>query len=246
MKSGDTRAVADFLVNMRPEERALMFALLENAADVDAACAYADWLEENGRHEAGARIRRLAPQSGDVLVLTYDHRSDIGLPPPFTGFHALEKIAAAVKERLDAHGRDVTVLIYPDNQTLEVVGEDGMRAAGWVRQERLAEAVAAEREACALAVEHHPRVPGAVVLRSAIAAEIRAREANDPIDEVRESLEGWPASAGFAPGVVAVDTPTAPTPVADIEEVADLARQHGEPFGRGGTVEIDSPGRHGA
>ena len=44
-------------------------ALIADASDRDPALVFADWLEEQGRDEAGQRIRLLRPQAGDLLVI---------------------------------------------------------------------------------------------------------------------------------------------------------------------------------
>jgi hypothetical protein len=111
----------------------------------DGLAAYADWLEERGFYAGAARLRKLTPADGDVLVFS--------LPRQPAGH--VDGWRAAVTDALrglESRGIGVTALVLPPDVRLDRLSEQHMADLGWVRVGQLA----AVREACAsLAAEGH-------------------------------------------------------------------------------------------
>jgi hypothetical protein len=116
-----------WLLGLSEGERRFVTALAGDAADFATLGVFADWLEEAGRTADGARVRRLVPRDGDVLVLRY--------PPESYSSQGVQESAAAMARDLRARGLNVDVAVLADDSDLSALDSDAMRAAGWVRAE---------------------------------------------------------------------------------------------------------------
>ena len=111
-------------------------ALSANALDQDTALVFADWLEENGRDEAGRRVRLLAPQPGNLLILW-----------PTEGTPAAQEAARLALEDLRPFlppGVTCVTMAAPDAR-IEDLTEEDMRDIGWVRAEHASAALLREQ-----------------------------------------------------------------------------------------------------
>jgi uncharacterized protein (TIGR02996 family) len=117
-----------WLLNLSGGERRFVAALAQDAGDFDTAQVYADWLLDQGRTADGARVRRLVPQDGDVLVWQI---------PNLAVAARQERVYLAgaeyVRNELNARGINTTAVFLPDGADLSALDPDAMRAAGWVR-----------------------------------------------------------------------------------------------------------------
>jgi hypothetical protein len=118
------------LLGLSERERAFVSVLADDAADFDLYNVLADWLEDEGRTKDGARVRRLVPQDGDVLIWR--------MPPTDTGgvllpFGAYEAAARNLQSVLMGRGVNTAYAVLPDDANLSALDPDRMRAAGWVR-----------------------------------------------------------------------------------------------------------------
>jgi hypothetical protein len=136
-----------WILGLSRGERRFVTALAEDASDTVTAEVYADFLEENGRTAEGAGVRRLAPQDGDVLVITAPSGASDAASRRRWAAHA-----ADLRAKLLASGRDARVLVLPCGSGAENLDLDAMRAAGWVR----AEAVRSAANRVGADCEGHP------------------------------------------------------------------------------------------
>jgi hypothetical protein len=123
-----------WLLGLSEGERRFVAALADDAVDFATLEVFADWLEDEGRTADGARVRRLVPRDGDVIVVRHP-------PGPRHEAHC-----ATVRQMLDAlaaRGVRVWAVTMSDDMSLETAPPDAMRAAGWVRAEDAERAVAA-------------------------------------------------------------------------------------------------------
>jgi hypothetical protein len=126
-----------WLLSLSPGER----SFVGEAADAahthdlprlwDGLAVFADWLEEQGA-PAGS-VRRLAPQTGDVLVFSYAAK---GLSPEQRerNRNALMEHTQFLCAHLAKQGREVTCIIQAEDGNFDVqhLPVAQMRAAGWV------------------------------------------------------------------------------------------------------------------
>jgi hypothetical protein len=138
------------LLGLSGRERAFVSALADDAADFDLYSVLADYLEDQGRTRDGARVRRLVPRDGDVLVW----QTGVPGPGPWERPTAYQEAADRVRKGLAARGVDTHAVTLPAGADLSAVDPEQMRLAGWVRDgeahrlalERAAEEL--ERAAC--------------------------------------------------------------------------------------------------
>jgi uncharacterized protein (TIGR02996 family) len=123
-----------WLEALPPVLRGFLESLSSDRLDDTTIGAFADWLEEHGHTAAGQRVRLLRPQPGNVLVawvtsklVTY-RQEDVALP-------------------------GVSVVALYDDERIEAIDPEQLRAAGWVRESEAAERVRQEREEIARIVE---------------------------------------------------------------------------------------------
>lgn len=109
-------------LTMPPLERKFVQSLLRDRADETTICAFADWLEDNGRNAEGRRVRLLRPQAGDVLVLWVDTAEE------------QQAAVARLQETFLVEGGP-NWLVVRGSQDVQRFDPEGMRAAGWVRVE---------------------------------------------------------------------------------------------------------------
>jgi hypothetical protein len=121
------------LLGLSDRERAFVVAALDDAADSDTLSVLADYLEEQGRTRDGARLRRLSPKDGDVLAWTVPDGGDQS--PRDAACAAALRLQTSLR---DAHGVQTLWVVLPADGGLEVLPPDALRAAGWVRADRLA------------------------------------------------------------------------------------------------------------
>lgn len=119
--------------------RGYLLALAGDRTDEVSILTFADYLEENGRTAEGQRVRLLRPQPGDVLALWVGSLFAARRGAALAGVTLPPGVAA--------------VALYEDER-LEAVDPEQLRAAGWVRESEAYRRVAAEREECARVVEH--------------------------------------------------------------------------------------------
>jgi hypothetical protein len=127
-----------WLLGLSDGERRFVAALADDAGDFDGLSVFADWLEDQGCTADGARVRRLVPQDGDVIVLT---RPDAGAER--RTHERWVRRADDLRAKFLASGRDVRVLVLPHGSGADALPADAMRAAGWVRAKDAERAVAA-------------------------------------------------------------------------------------------------------
>jgi hypothetical protein len=116
-----------WLLGLSDGERRFVAALAEDAGDFDGLQVFSDWLEDQGRTAGGARLRRLVPKDGDVLVWTVPPAVDAWDAEPF------RNAAARIREKLRRRGVATEWVVLPNDTDLSSVSPEAMRAAGWVR-----------------------------------------------------------------------------------------------------------------
>lgn len=116
------------LLGLSERERAFVSALADDAADFDFIQVFADWLEEEGRARDGARVRRLVPRDGDVLLFTVAPG-----PDALQEGRACEGAARHLAGVLAARGVRCTPVIVYQGTEVHALPQQTMRAAGWVR-----------------------------------------------------------------------------------------------------------------
>jgi hypothetical protein len=136
-----------WLLGLSGGERRFVAALADDAADFDMAQVYADWLEDDGRTAAGARLRRLVPRDGDVLVFTVATGPDAAAES-----RACEKAAGRLADILAARGVRCTPVVAYHGTDVSALPQQTMRAAGWVRAEAVRSSAARVDADC----ETHP------------------------------------------------------------------------------------------
>ena len=92
--------------------RALTEAVADDPRDLANVGALADWLEERSLTVAGERVRRLVPQTADILVLTYQQAAQR---------HSAESALRGLTDDLRKRGRDVVWLALPQGCTLDLL-----------------------------------------------------------------------------------------------------------------------------
>jgi hypothetical protein len=92
----------------------------------DGLAAYADWIEERDNYAGAVRVRKLTPQSGDLLVFRCE---------PEAAHHAA-RAAAALAADLESRGCPVVCSLLPPGAALDSLSEECMATLGWVRAER--------------------------------------------------------------------------------------------------------------
>jgi hypothetical protein len=133
-------------------EWAFVSGALADAGDYPLFLVLADWLEYHGRTAEGARIRRLVPKAGELLVGTTapedpEEIAGDGSPADVSPEQRLiRSLVAAVRAACPDGGPSIVVL--PHGAELYALNEEEMLRLGWVRADRVAEARATERERC--------------------------------------------------------------------------------------------------
>lgn len=125
-----------YLLGLSPAERAFVQEAAEAnrsgdplAADT-ALAIFADWLEDEGRTEDGKRVRRLLLEDGDVMILVAHHTTSE------QQVRQANQAAMLMQEAIRKAGKGVLVrFIQEPEQSVERLGREQMRQAGWVRQE---------------------------------------------------------------------------------------------------------------
>jgi hypothetical protein len=135
------------LLGLSDRERAFITAALDDAADFDLYSVLADWLEEEGRTRDGARVRRLAPKDGDVLVWRAPESWSGG------GLGSIREAIDRVRQHLQARGVETTSIILYGDDELSALDPERMRAAGWVRADDVRRRVDIARDDCARYLE---------------------------------------------------------------------------------------------
>jgi hypothetical protein len=121
------------MLGLSDRERAFVGAALDDAADFDLVQVLADYLEEHGRTKDGARLRRLSPKDGDVLVLRVSGVS-AGPGAARATLDAYQAAARALCDRLArVTGTRTAWVVMSGEADLEVLDPAALRAAGWVR-----------------------------------------------------------------------------------------------------------------
>jgi hypothetical protein len=116
-----------WLLGLSEGERRFVTALADDAADFDTAQVYADWLLDQGRTANGARVRRLVPRDGDVLVWTVSGGEDP------VRLAEVRRHAQALCDGLRDRGLHTLGAVVPQGVEVDSLGVGAMRAAGWVR-----------------------------------------------------------------------------------------------------------------
>jgi hypothetical protein len=146
----------------------------------DGLAAYADWLEDRGNDAGAARVRKLTPQPGDVLVFTLPR--DAGAGARAWADASAEAVADSLR-LLEARGVPVTAMVLPHDARLDRLSARQMAELGLVPAKRLAQV----RERCAaLAEQHH---------YYRLAADLRA-----DLSLAEMEAAGAPAPGGGEPG----------------------------------------------
>jgi hypothetical protein len=109
-------------------EREFVRAALGDAADFDLYSVLADYLEDQGRTRDGARVRRLVPKDGDVLLFTVAPG-----PDALREGRACEGAARHLAGVLAARGVRCTPVVVYQGTEVYALPQQTMRAAGWVR-----------------------------------------------------------------------------------------------------------------
>lgn len=102
------------LREMAPAEARSLAGAAADVPGLDAlACkALADWLEERGMPDAGARVRKLPLRDGDLLVIQ---------PPGPMTYEAMQNIrewVGMLERRMRDTGRQVVIAVVPHGFTL--------------------------------------------------------------------------------------------------------------------------------
>lgn len=118
------------LLELSEGERAFLQATADaRHKPAELACQlmiFADWLEEQGRSTEGGIMRRLVPQTGDVLVFTHS-----GLDPVLR--KDLDKVAETVLKYLEQIGREVFVIVTSNSCDLNLWTPSQLVGAGLAR-----------------------------------------------------------------------------------------------------------------
>lgn len=105
---------------------------------------FADWLEDQGRTINGAEIRRLIPQTGDVILCVVSER-EFKADPNLT---AIRQHAVDLKESLKKLNRDVLVVICGKGIDLANMSVNDIDTTPWGYAEAVKPARHAERRRC--------------------------------------------------------------------------------------------------
>lgn len=125
-----------WLLNLSEGERAFVRAAAENPCDLDGLSVFADWLEEQQRVEAErfrkvalAGMQRLNPQPGEVYVVRI---------PRFGGIVQDDFAVAYLRGLWEGISNDATLIMLAPDESLSMLTDEQLDAAGLVRKERLA------------------------------------------------------------------------------------------------------------
>jgi uncharacterized protein (TIGR02996 family) len=133
--------------SLTEREWAFVSGALANAGDYPLFLVMADWLDEHGRTAEGARVRRLVPKAGELLVGTTapeDSEESAGDPSP-----ERRLLSALVDAVISACPHDrPSIVVLPHGADLQALDEEEMLHLGWVPAVRVVEARVAERERC--------------------------------------------------------------------------------------------------
>jgi hypothetical protein len=122
------------LLSLSDAERAFVRAAADARHDpaeqYDALLVFADWLEDQGREAVGARVRRLVPESGDVLVMTYRRSqnlaSHLAREEDEAQRNNLLDVGKAIADDLDKLGRQVYTVVLPEGFDLRTAMDHGL------------------------------------------------------------------------------------------------------------------------
>jgi hypothetical protein len=138
--------------SLTEREWAFVSGALANAGDFPLFLVLADWLEYHGRTAEGARVRRLVPKAGELLVGTTapedsEESAGDGSPPDVSPERRL--LSALVDAVISAcPGDRPSIVVLPHGAELYALDEEEMLHLGWVPAVRVVEARVAERERC--------------------------------------------------------------------------------------------------
>jgi hypothetical protein len=138
--------------HLTDREWAFVSGALADASNYPLFLVLADWLDDHGRTAEGARVRRLVPKAGELLVGTTapddeEESAGDGSPPDVSPERRL--LSALVDAVISACPHDrPSIVVLPHGADLQALDEEEMRTLGWVRTERVVEARATERERC--------------------------------------------------------------------------------------------------
>lgn len=122
-----------WLLGLSDEERAFVEGVAAAASRPDEAyemlMVFADWLEDRMRAAEAGGMRRLVPQTGDLLVCTYS-----GQRGGEAEYHARESMTQVVR-LLFGLGRDVACVVVPEGVSVTYVDPKELERAGWVRKD---------------------------------------------------------------------------------------------------------------
>ena len=128
----DTLAELHALLGLSATERGFLqdagtAALTRDLPEVyDVLSVYTDWLDEQmGREKDGVTIRSMTPQTGDVVVLTYQ--------PIGTLSSDVTKLVRGLENWCGGMGRPVHFVALAEGQALQRLDEPTMRRLGWMR-----------------------------------------------------------------------------------------------------------------
>lgn len=117
-----------WLLGLSGGERAFVHAAASSVRAGDVAGAYeglmvfADWLEDAGRTADAGELRRLVPETGDVLVVCAPAEAPkIRMAPGETEYAKAQRAATAMMDHLTRLGRDVCVAAVPHGSDAKVV-----------------------------------------------------------------------------------------------------------------------------
>lgn len=117
---------AEWLAGLTPQERSFVRACAAAPRDYLGLLQFADWLQdEQGRDADGMAIRRLCPDKGDVLVVTYPAKEEASW--------RAKRLAESILRELVKLGRKLVPVILPEGWSAETLDPAQLREAGWVR-----------------------------------------------------------------------------------------------------------------
>lgn len=122
------------LLSLSEGERAFVQAAADARHDpakqVDALLIFADWLEDQGREAHGARVRRLVPENGEVLIGSYPTREPHAMPADAVTNHARQRGCEAMLADIQKHcaktGREVYAVSMPEGWDIDTASARGL------------------------------------------------------------------------------------------------------------------------
>jgi uncharacterized protein (TIGR02996 family) len=126
-----------WLLDLSERERAFVRAAADEPCDLDGLAVFADWLEERQRTDgarfrevAAAGIRRLNPQPGEVYVIR---------TPPTGSLVQDDFVVAYLRGLWEGIANDATLIMLTQDESLSMLTDEQLAAAGLVRKDGLAE-----------------------------------------------------------------------------------------------------------